>query len=204
MRAIRANAELIARNPVAVGDPRLEEQLSFITSGIQNLELLADGLANYSLALHIETSAFRAVQMDVLLRLVLAKLRKELQASGAEVTYDPLPRVQGNPDRLAQVFENLILNAIRHKGADAPRVQVSADREGANWRFSVRDNGPGIEAGYLERIFKPFERLRGKQIPGAGMGLPIAREIVERHGGKIWAEPPGGAGATFCFTLPAS
>lgn len=204
MRAIRANAELIARNPVAVGDPRLEEQLSFITSGIQNLELLADGLANYSLALHIETSAFQPVQMDALLRLVLAKLRKELQASGAEVTYDPLPRVHGNPDRLAQVFENLILNAIRHRGADAPCVQVSADRQGANWRFSVRDNGPGIEAGYLERIFKPFERLRGKQIPGAGMGLPIAREIVERHGGRIWAERPGGAGATFCFTLPAS
>src|SRR5579859_5594521 len=87
VRAIRANAELIARNPVAVGDPRLEEQLSFITSGIQNLELLADGLASYSLALHIETSAFQPVQMDVLLRLVLAKVRKELQASGAEVTY---------------------------------------------------------------------------------------------------------------------
>jgi signal transduction histidine kinase len=204
VRAIRANAELIEKDSAPGRDPRLDEQLGFITSGIRNVELLADGIASYSLALRIETSSFQPVQMDVLLRLVLAKLRKELQAASAEATYDPLPRVQGNPDRLSQVFENLILNAVRHKGPDAPRIHVWSERAEEAWRFAVRDNGPGIEAAYLERIFKPFERLRGKQMPGPGMGLAIAREIVERHGGRIWADSQGGTGTTFFFTLPAS
>ena len=201
-RAIRAHAELLAKD-FGSGDAGLQERVGFITSGIQNIEILADGLASYSLALRIETSSFQPAQMDVLLRLVLAKLRKELQAAGAEVTYDALPRVHGNQDRLSQLWENLILNAIRHRGSEAPRIHVSAERQGQHWQLAVRDNGPGIEAAYLERIFQPFERLRGKQAPGCGLGLKIAREIVERHGGRIWAESIPGAGSTFFFTLPA-
>lgn len=203
-RAIRAHAELLAKDLAGTAAPGLEERLGFITSGIQSIEALADGLASYSLALRIETNSFQPAQMDVLLRLVLAKLRKELQATGAEVRYGTLPRIQGDPDRLTQLWESLILNAIRHRGPEAPRIDVSARREKQDWQFAVRDNGMGIEGAYLERIFAPFERLRNKQIPGCGMGLATAREIVERHGGRIWSESAPGAGATFFFTLPAA
>ena len=203
LRAIRAHAELLRRDWATPGDSGHEQCLGFIVSGVQSIELLADGLANYSLALRIDESSFRPLQMDVLLRLVLAKLRRELQEGGAEVTYDAMLKVLGDPDRLSQVLENLLLNAVRHRGTEAPRIHISAKRQGREWRFAVRDNGPGIEAAYLERIFKPFVRLRGKESPGAGLGLAIAREIVERHGGRIWAESQIGSGSTFFFTLPA-
>jgi signal transduction histidine kinase len=202
MRAIRAHAELIARDattPEGGPDPRA----GFIVSGAQALELLANGLSTYALALRIDESSFQSAQMDVLLRFVLAKIRKELQEARAEVVYDELPRVLGNPDQLSQLFEMLLLNAVRHRGTEAPRIQVSATGQGADWLFSVRDNGPGIEAAHLERIFKPFERLRGKESPGPGLGLAIAREIVRKHGGRIWAESEPGKGVNVLFTLPA-
>ena len=200
MRAIRAHAELIRRDSAASDDPRL----GFIIGGIQNVELLADGLSSYALALRIEAASFQPAQMDVLTRLAMAKIRKEIQENQAQIAVDPLPTVAGNPDRLAQLMENLLLNALRHRGPDAPRIQVSAERNGNDWRFGVRDNGPGIDAAYLERIFKPFERLRGKELPGPGLGLAIAREIARKHGGTMWAESQAGAGSTFFFTLPAA
>ena len=201
LRAIRAHAELLQKgSDASVADSA--QLLGFIISGAENIHLLADGLATYSLALRTDPSSFQPAQMDVLLRLTLAKVRKELQAGGAEVTYDPLPRVWGNPDRLSNVLENLILNAVRHRGTAAPRVHIRADQKEQEWIFAVRDNGPGIEAAQLERIFKPFERLRGKESPGAGLGLAIAREVVERHGGKIWVESQAGGGSIFFFTLP--
>ena len=81
--------------------------------------------------------------MDVVLRTALRKLETELRENDAQVGYDPLPRVLGDPDRLAELFESLLLNAVRHRGSGAPRIHVSAEnREGA-WLFAVRDNGPG-------------------------------------------------------------
>ena len=109
-----------------------------------------------------------------------------------------------HPDRLMQVFEHLIRNALVHRGDAAPRVRIDAAPHDDGWQLTVRDNGPGIEPTALERIFLPFERLKGKQLGGTGLGLTICRAIVERHGGKIWAESEPGEGAVFSFVLPAS
>lgn len=203
LRAIRAHTELLRRGATDAADSTFQERLGFVISGAQGMELLTEGLSNYSLSLRIDAGSFQVAQIDVLLRLVLAKLRQELQAAGAEVTYDALPRVSGNPDRLSQLLEILILNAIRHRGAEAPRIHVTAERQNGQWLFRIRDNGMGIEPAYLQRIFQPFERLRGKSSPGPGLGLAIAKKIVEKHGGQIWAESQSGAGSTFFFTLPA-
>jgi signal transduction histidine kinase len=102
-----------------------------------------------------------------------------------------------------QVFEHLIRNALLHRGDAAPRIRIEAAPHDEGWLLTVRDNGPGIEASALERIFLPFERLKGKQLGGAGLGLTTCRAIIERHGGRIWAESSPGDGATFCFVLPA-
>jgi signal transduction histidine kinase len=203
LRSIRANAELLLRGGPTTEASDVEKRLGFIVEGARRIELLADGLTSYSMALEIMRGAFQPTPMGVLLRVVLAKLDRELRDAGATVSYGDLPRILGNPDRLMQVLENLVRNAIHYRGPEAPVIHITAQKRGDEWLFAVRDNGPGVEAAYLETIFKPFERLRGAEGAGAGMGLTICRAIVERHGGRIWAESNAGAGSAFLFTLPA-
>ena len=105
--------------------------------------------------------------------------------------------------QLTQLFQNLIGNAIKFHGEAAPRVDVSVEPDGSSWRFSVRDNGIGVDAQYAERIFVIFQRLHGRDdYPGTGIGLAICKRIVERHGGRIWVEPAPEGGSIFYFTLP--
>ena len=203
LRAIRTHADLLLRDPKTPHSGASDTHLGFIVDGTRKLELLAEGLSNYSIALRIEENSFRSVPSDLLLRTALAKLGKELAENHAEVIYSDLPRVYGDPDRLSQVFENLLTNSLRHRGDTPPRVHIVAEKESTHWRFAVRDNGPGVESEYVERIFKPFERLRSAGSAAPGLGLTISREIIERHGGRMWAESEIGAGATFLFTLPA-
>jgi signal transduction histidine kinase len=99
-----------------------------------------------------------------------------------------------------QLFENLLRNAIQQRGEVPPRIHISAQENPSQWLFAFSDNGLGIEAEDLERIFRPFERL-GRHHGGAGLGLAICREIVAGHGGRIWAESKPGAGTTIHFTI---
>jgi light-regulated signal transduction histidine kinase (bacteriophytochrome) len=202
-RAVRTQTELLLRDPEASRNSSLEQRLGLIVEGARKIDLLLDGLAGYSVALQTNPASFQSASMGVMLRSVLAKLSRELRDCGAEVTYDELPAVMGNPDRLLQVLENLIRNALVHRGQVAPHIHVSAVRHAEEWLFAVHDNGPGVDAASLQKMFMPFERLQGSERPGSGLGLAICREIVERHGGRIWAESQPGCGATFYFTLPA-
>jgi light-regulated signal transduction histidine kinase (bacteriophytochrome) len=119
------------------------------------------------------------------------------------VTHGSLPKVQADPRLLESVFQNLVGNAIKFRGEEAPRVQVSAKRVGADWQFSVQDNGIGIDPAYFGVIFEMFERLERKDgEESTGVGLAICTRIVERHGGRLWVESAPSAGATFHFTLP--
>jgi signal transduction histidine kinase len=203
LRAVRANAELLLKTPEKRDSPDYERILGFITGGAEKMDSLVDGLSSYSLALHVEARAFQPTRTDVLLRAALAKLARELGSSGAEVAYDDLPGIKGDPDRLMNLFENLVRNAVQHRGPEAPKIHISAQpREGA-WLFAVRDNGPGVDSEDLERMFQPFERLSRNGTSGAGLGLAICREIVVRHNGRIWAESTAGSGCAVFFTLPA-
>lgn len=204
LRAIRAHTELVQKGVPAEEASDLDQNFAFIADGVRRIELLADGLSRYSIALQIEEESFQPTRMDVLFRTALARIDQEAQKPGAEVTCGELPQVSGKPDRLAQVFEILLHNALRHCGESTPRIHVTAEKQGGEWLFAVRDNGPGIEAAYLERIFKPFERLHATERDGAGMGLAICRAIVERHGGRLWVESTPGTGSTFLFTLPVA
>jgi signal transduction histidine kinase len=96
----------------------------------------------------------------------------------------------------------LIGNACKFRGAAPPAVHIGAVREGQTWILSVSDNGLGFDPAYRERIFRPFERLNGKQFPGSGLGLTLAKTIIEQHGGEIWADSRPGKGATISFKLP--
>lgn len=202
LRAISAHAELVRKGIQARQTPGLEQSLGFIADGVRKIGSLADGLSAYSIALQIDAASFQFIGMDVALRTALAKVDEELRDRRAEVHCGELPRVFGDPDRLAQIFEILLRNALCH-GADlSPHIDITAEKQGGEWLFAVRDNGPGIDAAYLENIFKPFERLRATERDGAGLGLAICRAIVERHGGRLWVESTPGTGSKFLFTLP--
>jgi two-component system, chemotaxis family, sensor kinase Cph1 len=204
LRAIRVHADLLLKGHPAALAPDLEERLGYIVDGATKIDLLADGIASYSIAQQIRRESFQPAPMDVLFRAVLAKLDKELRANGASVANDKLPRVSGDPDRLMEVLENLIRNALRHRNAGPPpQIQLTVERLTEEWLFTVRDNGPGVPTAYLEKIFRPFVRLEINRVPGPGLGLATCRAILERHGGRIWAESSDGAGGVFRFTLPA-
>jgi signal transduction histidine kinase len=201
VRAIRAHTELLLRDvPVSAGSA---ERFGFIVDGAQVIDRLVDALSNYSLALRIDPALFQPVSMDLVLRNALRRLAGDLRATGCDVTHGELPRVLGDLDRLIDLMEHLLRNALIHRGSASPRIRITAVRQDEVWVLAVSDNGQGIEADSLESIFQPFVRAHGGQARGAGMGLAICRVIAERHGGRIWAVSKAGDGATFFVALPA-
>ena len=148
----------------------------------------------------VDTSSQEALDQAIV------NLRGAIEDSGALVTHDPLPTVTADLGQLIQLFQNLIGNAIKYQGPGIPRVHVSSAKEGTTkWRFSVRDNGLGIEPKYFERIFVMFQRLhKREEFTGTGIGLSICKKIVERHGGNISVESQLGHGSTFRFALAGS
>jgi light-regulated signal transduction histidine kinase (bacteriophytochrome) len=150
--------------------------------------------------------ALSEISSEASLNESLINLGVTVKESGAVVTYDPLPTIMVDDTQLALVFQNLIGNAIKYRGIEAPRVHVSAKRKGGHgWVFSVRDNGMGIDVQYFERIFVLFQRLHGRnEFKGTGIGLAICKKIVERWGGRIWVESKPEMGSTFYFSLPES
>jgi signal transduction histidine kinase len=144
------------------------------------------------------------VDCSGLLSEVLQELRSPLEQAQARVTTGLLPRVWGWQDRLHQVFQNLIENAIKYRKPDVPpEIAVSAAHTGNEWEFSISDNGIGFSQEYADKVFGLFKRLHGhERYGGSGVGLAVCKRVVERHGGRIWAESREGEGSTFYFTLP--
>lgn len=139
--------------------------------------------------------------MEAVLRQTLLSMDKQIAERGAIVTHDPLPQVSGDIEILAKVLRHLIYNAIEYCGPRSPLVHISSRRENGDWVFSVRDNGPGIDAPFQASIFRPFKRLHGKEHPGNGLGLAFCKRAIEWYGGRMWVVSTPEAGSTFRFTL---
>ena len=134
----------------------------------------------------------------------LANLQALVRETGATIRQEPLPSVWADASLLVSVFQNLVGNALKFRGAAAPEVHVTARRSGDQWVFSVRDNGSGIDARHFDVIFEMFQRLDSRdKTASTGVGLAICKRIVERHGGRIWVESNPAGGAAFSFTIPA-
>ncbi len=156
----------------------------------------------------IETQAQPPVPTDSgeMVADAVRSLEAPIREAGATVTVGEMPRVMADPAQLEQVFMNLITNAVKYRRPVEPlAVTISAERLNGVWEFSVADNGIGIEAEYLDRIFVMFRRLHTHdQYDGTGIGLAVVKKIVERHGGRVRVESTPGEGSTFFFTLPAA
>ncbi len=201
LRMIASYLQLIERRYRGRLDKDADEFISYAVDGASRLQNMIIGLLAYS---RIETKGkpFGEVNLAEVLGLAISNLRIAIEESGALITADRLPVVRADPVQLVQVFQNLLANAIKFRREDPPCIHVSAVRKGAEWIFSVRDNGIGIALEYEDRIFNIFQRLHGKEYPGVGIGLSLCRRIVERHGGRIWFESEEGKGTTFNFTIP--
>jgi signal transduction histidine kinase len=202
LRTVASFTQLLVSRYGQQGDPEAAEFVGFIVDGVERMSSLIHDLLQYSSTGASKTLPTEPTSVEGALAEVLFALSASIQASSAAVTYDHLPKVWMESRSLITLLQNLIGNAIKYRGQQPPRIHISAEPSGADWRFSVRDNGIGIAPEYRERIFGIFKRLHGKEIPGTGIGLAICQRIVQWHGGEIWVESEPGSGSAFFFTLP--
>jgi two-component system, sensor histidine kinase and response regulator len=202
LRMVASYLQLLAKRYQGKLDADADDFIAYAVGGAIRMRELINGLLAYS---RVETKGkdFARTDCETVFNQAVANLQGAMAESGAVLTHDPLPTVRADAVQLMQLLQNLIGNAIKFRGETLPQVHVSAERNGSQWLFSVRDNGIGIEPEYAERIFAIFQRLHSQaEYPGTGVGLTICKKVVERHGGRIWVESQPGEGATFYFTIP--
>ena len=203
LRMVASFTQLLAKRYKDKLDDDARDFMNYAVDGATRMQALISDLLNYS-RIGTQGKALALTDSDALFKWVLDSLQFRIEESGAVIVRDPLPMVMADPQQLGQLFQNLLTNAIKFRGEVPPNVRISTERDGKNWKISVRDNGIGISQEHAERIFVIFQRLHTKtEYPGTGIGLAICKKVVERHGGRIWIEPSPGGGTTFCFTIPA-
>jgi len=175
--------------------------LDFMGGASDRLQCMMSGLRAYSRAVG-SLQPFGCFDANATLEEATAAIQQTIAQNDALVTHDPLPEVWGDAGQIGSVFVSLIGNSIKFRRECRPEVHVSAVASDSDWQFSVRDNGIGIEARQVDRIFGLFQRVYRDSYPGAGIGLAVAKAVIERHSGRIWVESEPGCGATFLFVLP--
>jgi PAS domain S-box-containing protein len=205
LRMVASYTQLIAKRYKGKLDSDADEFIAFAVDGANRMQQLIKDLLSYS-RVDKKKDELPNVSSDGALQQALNNLRGAINDSGALVTHGLLPEVKANEIQLIQLFQNLIGNAIKYQGPGVPHVHVSATRNGTpKWKFSVKDDGLGIEPQFFERIFGMFQRLHKRgEFEGTGIGLAICKKIVECHGGNISVESTPGLGSTFHFTLAAT
>lgn len=206
---VASYTQLLARRYKGKLDADADDFIGYAVEGATRMQQIINDLLEYS---RVDTRGkpFQPTDTAAVLQQALANLREAIRESQAVVTHDALPTVMADGSQFLSLFQNLIGNAIKFRGAEPPRIHVSAasrpglsGTKGKEWVFSVSDNGIGIDPAYHERIFVIFQRLQTqRQYPGTGIGLALCKRVVERHGGRIWVESEPGKGATFSFTIP--
>ncbi|MGA9392355.1 MAG: ATP-binding protein [Candidatus Sulfotelmatobacter sp.] len=202
LRMVAAYTQLLAERYCGKLDADADKFIGYASEGALRMQVLVQDLLNFS-RVGRNGAASGSVDCNALMREVLQALASAIEDSGAVVTFDQLPIVWGERTEMAQIFQNLIGNAIKFRGKNPPVVSIQAEKVEPHWLFSVRDNGIGIPSDSVENIFVVFQRLHGRsEYPGNGIGLAICKKIIERNGGRIWVESEVGCGSAFNFTMP--
>ena len=232
LRMVISYLQLLERRYQGKLDADADEFIGYAVDGAVRMQALIQALLSYA-RVSSHGQQFELVQCDRILQDALSNLHVAITESNAVITSEPLPEVWGDATQLIQLFQNLIANAIKFRREIPPNIRIRVQHLGSTaaskdfrapnttnniaatpsaWQISVADNGIGIEAQYLDRIFVIFQRLHPRiNYTGTGIGLAICKKIVERHGGKIWVESTSEAGASsshddrgsvFSFIIP--
>jgi PAS domain S-box-containing protein len=183
-------------------EPEAHEYIRYASDGGERLNALIDDLLEYS-RLDWQSKPLITVDMNRAVAKSFIILKVQVEDSDVNIVIDPLPTLLADESQIVLLMQNLLSNAIKFRGPERPRIRISATIGPGEWIISVQDNGIGLSMGDSERIFQMFQRLHSREeFPGTGIGLAIAKKIVERHGGRIWVESEEGKGATFFFSIP--
>jgi light-regulated signal transduction histidine kinase (bacteriophytochrome) len=200
LRAIKALTDWLGEDYADKFDADGKEQLRLLTTRVNRMNNLLEGVLQYSRIGRV-TEAPATIDLNHLVNETIEMLAPP---ANIHITVEnQLPVIISERTRIQQVFQNLLSNAVRFMNKPEGEVKVGCVEENGFWKFSVSDNGPGIDQQHFERIFKLFQTLQAKdQLETTGVGLTIAKKIVETYGGKIWLTSKTGQGTTFFFTLP--
>ncbi len=200
LRGIKILAEWIAKDQADRLNEEGREQVRLLLSRVQRMHNLIDGVLKYSRAGGTEEDKVE-IDLSVLVPEIVDAISPP---EHIRVTIDsPLPTIRGETTRVIQVFQNLISNAVKFMDKPQGQIRIGCIGEGEFWRFSVSDNGPGIEEKHFDKIFQLFQTLSARdEYESTGVGLAIVKKIVEMHGGRVWVESQVHQGSTFSFTLP--
>ena len=203
LRMVSLYCELLKKRFGGQLGPEGETFISFAVDGSNRMAQLVADLLAYTRAAKWDFESLGTVDPNESVDRVVANLHLTIEQAGATVTRGALPQVEMHSFHLDLLFQNLIGNALKYHGDKPPVIVIDAERGASEWRFSVKDNGIGIDSQYKEQIFGVFKRLHtGAEFPGTGIGLAICQRIVETRGGRLWVESEPGEGSTFFFTLP--
>lgn len=203
LRTVSSFSQLLHRKAKDVLDADSLEYLAFVIEGAARMKRLIEGILEYSRFTNSEQHGFEKLQIASVVETVESNLQAAIEESGALVTCGPMPEVFGNRVQILQVFQNLMSNAIKYRRTDVRlKIHISAQQQPDKWLFCIEDNGPGIDPEHRVRIFDIFQQVSDRKAGGAGIGLAVAKRIVEQHGGSIWVESDLGRGSKFFFTLP--
>ncbi len=204
LRMVVTYTELLAERYKGLLDEKADKYIHYAVDGAKRMQQLVKDLLAFS---RVDTQGEKPtpIESESVLKNVLDSLKLAIEQTEAEIVCGALPPVCADKVQLAQVFQNLIGNALKFHGQHPPRIDIGAERNGDKWAFHVKDNGIGIDGQYAEVVFQMFQRLHQRgQYDGSGIGLAIAKKIVERHGGRIWFNSELEKGSTFSFTMPAA
>lgn len=203
LRKVANFCQLLERQYAPQLDEKAGQYIAFAVDGAKRMQALIADLLAFS-RVGRDTETFDEVDTDAALSHALAILQDRVSAGDAEIVRHRLPVVDGDATLLTALFQNLVGNALKYRSPERrSRIEITAEREGTDWLFTVADNGIGVDPQYAERIFTIFQRLHLRdQYGGTGIGLALCRRVVEFHGGTIWLGESDGPGATFHFTLP--
>lgn len=202
IRMVKGFMQLLSEQYGPSLDAKAGEFVRYALDGAERMSRMIRGVMAYS-RIESDGPLFQEADCQAVAREAGEGLSMAIRDSGGSLEIGLLPTVWGHAAQLQQVFQNLIGNALKFREDRAPVVRVSARRTRKAWEFCVRDNGIGMDPGQMAQLFVMFRRLHDRaKYPGAGIGLAACKKIVERHGGKIWAESSPGEGSAFFFTIP--
>lgn len=201
LRVIAGYLELFVHRHGGSVDDQGKVLLESAFRGTERMQRLIDDLLLYA---HASQHPLQLADVDTaaVVRDVVEDFSTEIAEKGAELEVGTMPHVHSVHAPLSQVLHNLVGNSLKFTNGKPPRIEISACKIRGDWRFSVRDNGIGIESRHVETAFRMFKRVHGTKYPGTGMGLALSKRVVERLGGEIWHEPAPSGGSIYHFTIP--